>query len=353
VKRAFIYLWFLTAVCTIPRDGERGLLFPGEMWEHEHDLREAGWVTDELMKLRAFLDDSSHTTGFMVIHRGKVAFEYGDVQEVSYIASCRKSVLALLYGPYVERGEINLDATLGQLQVDDIGGLLPAEKAATIRNLLTARSGIYHRASNPGDQYSLAPKRGSVVPGSTWLYNNWDFNVAGFILEQQTQQNIYDLVDSMLARPLQMQNWNHEIQQKSGDANVSKFPAYHMWFSTQDMARIGYLMLRQGNWKNRRIVSSAWINTITSPVTRHEEMFNTCRHYSYFGYGYMWWSWDNPENSGAYAGWYTAMGAFGQYITVFPKLDMVVVHKNNSMTTQTDIDTYLKILTKVIASRKQ
>jgi hypothetical protein len=35
------------------------------------------------------------------------------------------------------------------------------------------------------------------------------------------------------------------------------------------------------------------------------------------------------------------------------KFNILVVHKNNSMATQTDIDTYLKILVKVIESRKQ
>src|SRR2546422_8464196 len=32
--------------------------------------------------------------------------------------------------------------------------------------------------------------------------------------------------------------------QKSGDATRSQYPAYHMWYSTRDMARIGLLMLR-------------------------------------------------------------------------------------------------------------
>ncbi len=128
-------------------------------------------------------------------------------------------------------------------------GLLPVETKATIKDLLTARSGVYHPASNEGDATSMAPKRGSVKPGSFWLYNNWDFNMAGYILEQQTGKSIYALIDSILAEPLHMQDWKIAAQRKTGDSTRSKYLAYHMWFSTRDMARLGYLMLRKGKWK--------------------------------------------------------------------------------------------------------
>ena len=48
------------------------------------------------------------TTGLMIIVHGRVAFQYGDVKEVSYIASCRKSVLSMMYGNYVANGKIKL-----------------------------------------------------------------------------------------------------------------------------------------------------------------------------------------------------------------------------------------------------
>ena len=37
--------------------------------------------------------------------------------------------------------------------------------------------------------------------------------------------------------------------------------------------------------------------------------------------------WDGPHAAGAYEGAYTGSGAFGQYITIFPQLDLVVAHK--------------------------
>jgi CubicO group peptidase (beta-lactamase class C family) len=325
--------------------------FPEEHWQLYLGPQVKGWNSDALVNLEAFIKDSCHTTAMMVIHGGAVIFQHGDIHQISYIASCRKSVLAMLYGPFVENGRIKLNSTLAELQIDDVGGLLPIEKTATVENLLVSRSGIYHPASNGGDQSYLAPGRGTVTPGESWLYNNWDFNAAGFILEKQTGKDIYKLVDSLLAGPLQMEDWDLLKQSKSGDHSLSIYPAYHMFFSTADMARIGYLMLKEGNWKGKQIISPAWIRKITTPVTSYEEALRNKRNVAYFGYGYRWWCWDNPAHSGIYSGWYTAMGAYGQYITVFPKLDLVVVHKNNSMSTNTSVDSYLKILFKILAAK--
>ena len=46
------------------------------------------------------------------------------------------------------------------------------------------------------------------------------------------------------------------------------------------------------------------------------------------GYGWLWWIFDPDANWPApLKGAYTASGAFGQFITVVPNLDLVVVHK--------------------------
>jgi CubicO group peptidase (beta-lactamase class C family) len=45
------------------------------------------------------------------------------------------------------------------------------------------------------------------------------------------------------------------------------------------------------------------------------------------GYGYLWWVWDHRDASGLFDDAYSARGAYGQYITVIPTLDMVIAHK--------------------------
>jgi CubicO group peptidase (beta-lactamase class C family) len=350
----FTLLLPLLTVAQISKTSQSSVdVYPDSVWQKIADPTEYGWNADRLKQLRNFVVDSANTTGMLVVQSGKVFFEFGDVQELSYLASCRKSVLSMLYGPFVENGTIKLNTTIDQLGLDDIGGLLPVERKATIQNLLTARSGVYHAASNEGDASSMAPERGSIQPGNFWLYNNWDFNIAGYILEQKTGKNIYDLIDSILAKPLQMQDWKKEVQRKTGDTTRSKYMAYHMWFSTRDMARLGYLMLRKGKWKNKQVLPASWVTATTSPVTTYMEAAQNKTAYFHFGYGYLWWVWDAPYNNGVYEGAYSATGAFGQFITVLPKLDLVIAHKTKyEYGRQVPTGVYLQILDKLLAARQ-
>jgi len=325
--------------------------YPDTSWQSIDNLTREGWNADSLGKLKKFIIDSTNATGIVVIQSGRILFDYGDTKETSYLASCRKSILSMLYGPFVKKGKINLSTTIEQLHLDDIGGLLPIEKKATIKDLLTARSGVYHPASNEGDASAMAPKRGSVQPGSFWLYNNWDFNIAGYILEQQTGKTIYELIDSMFSKPLQMQDWNINEQRKTGDTTKSKYKAYHLWFSTRDMARIGYLMLRNGKWKDQQIIPSDWVKTTTSVVSTYKQALKDKTAWFHFGYGYLWWVWDSPYNTGPYKGAYSATGAFGQFITILPKLDLVIAFKTKYENgKQTPTDVYLRFLDKLIAA---
>ena len=326
-------------------------IFPKRNWTEITDKSE--WNVERLNSLTNFLKDSSNTSGMMVVHKGKVLLNYGNTKELSYLASARKSVLSMLYGPYVASGKIDLNKTIEDLGLDDIQGLLPSEKKATIKDLLTARSGVYHPASNQGDATDKAPARGSVEHGTYWLYNNWDFNMAGHILEKETGNNIYNLVGKTLARPLKMQDWRRYRQLKTGDTKRSKYKAYHMWFSTRDMAKIGYLMLNNGSWNGKQIIPTEWVKTTTTIVTSNAEAKKNKLQYYDFGYGYLWWIWDIPHNKGYYEGAYTASGAFGQFITVIPKLDLVIAHKTKTKENdkQTSMDTYLKIVDKIIQAK--
>jgi CubicO group peptidase (beta-lactamase class C family) len=272
------------------------------------------------------------TTGMLLIVGGRVLFAYGDVRETSYIASARKSLVSMLYGKYVTNGTIPIRTTLRELGIDDDGGLLPAELEATVGDLLSARSGVYHRAANLGDASDRAPARGSVRHGSYFLYNNWDFNVLGTILERKTGRGFYELFSSDIAVPIGLQDWNREPGAYQdvirNDTGLSRFPAHHLILSTRDMARVGYLMLRRGRWNDRQVIPSDWVEKSTRVVTPAAEVARTSPFISGLGYGYLWWVFDGaPFRGTPLHGGYTASGALGQYITVIPRLDVVIAHK--------------------------
>src|SRR5689334_13671695 len=109
-------------------------IYPDSVWQFADDVTMEGWNKESLNNLKRFVTDSTSATGMVVIQSGKILFDYGDIKETSYLASCRKSVLSMLYGPFVANKKIDLSATMEQLHIDDVGGLLPIEKKATIRD---------------------------------------------------------------------------------------------------------------------------------------------------------------------------------------------------------------------------
>lgn len=353
-----VLLAFGAACAPAAREAPRGAeaaglrpVFPGADWERVPSAEAVGYSRDGLDSVLAYTSRLA-TTGLFVVVGGRVLLGYGDVARVSYLASVRKSVLAMLYGNYVANGTIDLSTTLRELDWTDHGGLLPVEREATIEHVITARSGVYHPASNGGDNLEQAPPRGSQRPGEYFLYSNWDFNTAGAIFERLTGRDVYDALETDLARPLRMQDFDRTAQRKSGDLTRSAYPAYHMYLSTRDMARIGYLMLREGNWNGKQLIPRDWARRIRRVVTPVEKMNPPGYRRGPFGYGVMWWVWDGAAATGPYKGAYTAIGAVGQYITVLPALDMVIAHKTvPGGGRSVSRGEYLGIVERIIAAR--
>jgi len=276
--------------------------------------------------------ESGNTHSMIVLKNGAPIFAYGDVTltEGTYIASVRKSILSMLYGEWVERGIINLDASLASLSIDDVEGLSDVEKSASVRDLISARSGVYHPASNSSGITEDDPSRGAHAPGDYYWYNNWDFNAAGQIFERLTHKNIYDAFVEQLADPLGLQDFDlqeHLNEGKSGNLERSQFPAYHFFLSTRDLAQLGQLMLRQGEWHGKQLLPANWVAESTSPITPNEQMNPESVRESGFGYGYMWWIFDSERFPPEFRGGFAARGHFGQYIVVLPAIDLVVAHK--------------------------
>ena len=304
--------------------GEGSSVFPSATWEEYSGISESGFTPDGVTSVMMMLRDLS-TTSLMVVAGGKIAFKYGDVTEVSYLASARKSILSMLFGHYVESGAIDLERTIGDLGIDDVGGLLPIERSATIADLLTARSGVYHPAASPGSDEN-APARGSQRPGSYFYYNNWDFNVLGAIFEKLTGKTVFAAFQSDFAGPLQLQDFDLSRQRMLGIEEQSRYLAYHFFLSARDMARLGLVMVRQGRWNGRTVVPQAWVQASTSVKVPSSGLTGSFKGRP-LGYGYLWWL---PEAQSSTEDWgrsFLAAGSHGQFILGLPQIDTVIVHR--------------------------
>ncbi|WP_244631115.1 serine hydrolase [Aureimonas sp. ME7] len=278
------------------------------------DPASVGWSVERLEAAHAYAAKLKPTS-VMVVQGGHVIAAWGDVSRKVDLASVRKSLLSALYGIAVSDGRINLDSTLAELEIDDKApALTDAEKQATVRDLLMARSGIYHPASHEtGEMRRNRPKRGSHAPGTFWWYNNWDFNALGTIYRQKTGEDIFRSFERRIAVPIGMEDFSAR-NGRYVSAPVSDHAAYPFRLSARDAARFGQLYLEGGRWNGAQIVPVSWVKASTAAYSQTDR--------GSMGYGYLWWTL-NPDTFGQ--GATLASGYGGQAVAIVPSKRLVVV----------------------------
>lgn len=294
--------------------------FPGSTWSRG-DAAGQGWDAAGLERARQYAEASHYASG-VLIHRGRIIWKFGDLDQPYETRSIRKSLYNALIGQVAAEGRLNLDASLAELGIDDRTPPLTArEKTATVRDLLMSRSGVYHDAAHMarGD-FEGRPPRGSKAPGEHFWYNNWDFNTLAVITERALGENLFAAFDRRIARPIGMQDFVPAHGRKHYDRDVSIHPAYLFDMSARDRARFGWLYLNDGCWEGRRLVPPGWVRTSTAPLTERAASGSP-------DYGYLWWS---QRGVGDMQGrLIMARGNAHQYITLIPESGAVLVMVND------------------------
>lgn len=237
-------------------------------------------------------DEPARARSIMVLINGKVAYQYGPTDKIMNTHSMRKSMLSLLYGIAIEKGLIDINKTLKELNINEYIPLTEQEKTATVRDLLTFRSGIYIPADGEhDDQITKRPKRDSHKPGEYFFSNNFDANALGTILIQETGYEIGDFMEEFLAKPLGLQDFSADNVIMGNPwfwpKSQSHHRIYYMHISTRDMARIGYLVANNGQWQGKQIVPQEWIQ---QSISRHSDLTDNHINYGRLdGFGYTWW----------------------------------------------------------------
>jgi CubicO group peptidase (beta-lactamase class C family) len=302
-------------------------VYPGKSWEVTGPAERSGWSEEKLASARQY-SKSIGSAAVMIVQGGRVIDEWGDVDKKLVCYSMRKSLLSALYGIYVNKGVIHLDATLEQMGIDDVPPLTQEERQAKLVDILRARSGVYHLVPFETTQMAkMRPPRGSHKPGTFWYYNNWDFDVLGAIFEKESGLKMGDAFAEQIAGPTGMQDFaTQDVFYLPGPESI--YPAFHFNVSTRDLARFGLLYLRQGQWKGRQIVPREWVEK-----SSHTNEMVQANGKDLGGYEYLWWvqykgvafpGVDLPP------GTYSARGVGGHYLLIIPALDLIIVHRGDN-----------------------
>lgn len=308
--------------------------YPGNQWAAHS---KAGWSAPLLLGAREYTR-TRQTSAVMIVQDGLVVDSWGDISQKIETQSIRKSFLGALYGVHVAEGRIDLGKTVGELGIDDKEpSLTPAEKQATVLDLLRSRSGVYHPVGlETPYMKATQPRRGSFAVGEHYYYNNWDFNALGTIFEKVTGTRIFEEYERRIAAPIGMQDFRASDGRYAPRPDTNH-PHYIFAVTARDMARFGYLYLREGRWRDRQVVPAEWVRRSTTPYST--SLANSIMPFQ--GFGLLWWTTD----------WgYAALGQGGHVIAVHPAKDLVIVHRVNNNPPRTDavpyheLDTFIRMV---------
>jgi CubicO group peptidase (beta-lactamase class C family) len=281
-------------------------------------------VLDQMMQ---FVDEHDMAIdSVLVVRHGAIVFEeYRNGYDRStphHLQSATKSFSSMLIGIAMHQGLIaDVDQKMVDLFPEHTIANMDARKGSiTLEHLLTMSDGMdwheldypYNDARNTlGQMWSSRDAVQHVLdrpmardPGESWAYNSGTSILLGGIIEQVTGRDLLAFAREYLFEPIGIRSVYWQAA-----------PGRHyytdggLYLTPRDMARFGYLMLHDGTWDGREIVSADWV---AHSSTAHYQTNGQ------YGYGYQWWI--LPDGSG-----YAATGHYEQRIFVLPEADMVVV----------------------------
>lgn len=304
-------------------------VYPGTAWETA-DPAEHGLSQEGLDELATYLE-GTNSNCMMVVKDGVVVDERywngTDVDSNQEIFSASKSVSSTLVGIAQDEGLLDIEQPASDFITEWVG---TDSEPVTIRNLLSNDSGRYYDFKTDYQDMVNSPNRTEFAigldqqypPGEHWEYNNSAIQTLQRVLADATGESVNAFAAERLFGPLGM------TAEYSTDPSGTEPTFMGVQAGCDDMARFGYLFLRDGWWDGEQVVSSDWVEEATAP----SQELNPA-------YGFLWWLNAQegaliPGTNGTVPGafWpdapadaYAALGLGDQIVLVLPDQDMVVV----------------------------
>jgi CubicO group peptidase (beta-lactamase class C family) len=226
----------------------------------------------------------------LIIRHGAIVAEWGDTGRVDMTFSVTKTFLSTVIGIAYERGMIRdlhdrVVEYMPTLELFDT----PHNAAITWDDMLRQTSdwhgtlwGKPDWADRPeGARPSDYPNRPEFEPGTHYKYNDVRVNVTALAALHVWRRPLPQVLRDEVMEPIGASSqWRWHGYENSwidldGQRVQSVSGGGHwgggMFISARDMARFGYLFLRNGKWNDRQIVSEKWIALARTPGKANPE----------------------------------------------------------------------------------
>ena len=153
------------------------------------------------------------------------------------------------------------------------------------------------------------------TPGERFSYATSGVVVLGNVITRSSELRIPDFADKYLFRPLGITQNKWPITNSLGSQGLA-MTGGGLHLTPRDMLKFGQLYLDNGQWSGKQLISPEWIEASTQTHST-SDLYGE-------GYGYLWRIMERPIGNKTVRS-YEAWGNGGQFIMVFPSLNMVTV----------------------------
>jgi CubicO group peptidase (beta-lactamase class C family) len=300
--------------------------------------REAGWdfARDQVRTFGRPLGPvpaARATTNGIIVRRGYIVAEFGDVKANDPVYSVAKSFLSTVAGIAVDRGLIRSVTDSVVNYVKDGGYESPHNSAITWLHHLQQSSEwegtIWEKNANfiGAEEFGGGQRRPRDIraPGGFYEYNDARINRLALSLARVFGRSVPDVLKTEIMDPIgastqwrwvPYDNSTVEINGKQvGSVSGGTRWGGGIWMNSEDLARFGLLALNRGRWGDKQVVSDKWWTDALAPSTVANSP----------DYGFLWWLNTRKGSASAPASSYQARGNGSNTIYVDPENDIVFV----------------------------
>jgi len=288
---------------------------------------------------------------FMFIRHGKVIAEgwwnpYGsDYKHIMFSAS--KTFTATAVGLAVAENRLKVtDKVTSFFPYSLPDSVSDYMREMTVQNLLTMSVGQDPEPRVMGTNGDWINAFIQTVPlhkpGTVFKYNNTATFMLSAIVQQVTGQTVFDYLQTRIFRPLAIRGIDWDLNPQGITLGM-----IGLRLRTEDMAKFGQLLLQNGVWNGKQLITKEWVKEATSLKIQTEiPGSKDSMKLSDWGQGYCYQMWRGKNNTVRLDG----MG--GQFVVLIPDKDAIVVLTANAKNTQDELNLAHDYLIPAIKSEK-
>jgi CubicO group peptidase (beta-lactamase class C family) len=271
-----------------------------------------------------------------ITRHGRLVMQWGDQKHRYDLKSSTKAIGVTAVGLALKDGKIKSIQNQAKKYHSSLGIPLQSNAETGWLDKIT----LFHLAT----QTAGFDKNGGYTellfkPGTKWSYSDGGPNWLAECVTLAYGQDLNTLMFERVFNPIGISpsdlTWrNNSYRPKEINGITRREFGSGISANVDAMARIGYLYLRHGRWRDKQIIPSSFVDMARTvpkaikglPVVRKENYFDASNHY-----GLLWWNNADGTMKNVPRDTYWSWGLYDSLIVVIPSLDIVAARAGKSL----------------------